>query len=237
MVSNGQGVSSPSFWDGIEHENPAGLAFNSSAKLQFGAGSYKGSGLKDRTLVSEGLLLGNGMIGAGVQYQSLPNFDGTGMTQGKIHWGLAGKIETVFTTFGISSHTTLNGGASTLDLGVLIHPIRPIRLGFMMPDFTHNIGVFAGGITFLISESLDVVIDADYNSIFSLGMLKPGVTWRWNWLQTTFAYGIRYLGESDALLSHGVSAGLGLRIVRSVLFSYEYQGDTEHRLGLTLRFN
>lgn len=246
MVSNGQGISSPSYWNALIGENPAGLVHNQSIKFQFGAGSYSGDGLvgsssnthlDQYSYTSEGVLIGNGIIGAGLEFQNYPNYFGTGVSQGKIHWGLAGCFKTIWTTFALSSHTTLNGGGTTFDLGVMIEPLSKVRLGFMIPDFARRFDTFAGGITFLLSDMIDVVVDADYNSKASLGAIKPGATIHRDWLQMTMAYGLRYLGRSYVILSQGLSAGVGLKIFNPLLLNYEYRGIPEHRLGLTLRFN
>ena len=66
MISNGQGVSSPSFWEGLKSQNPAGLSFNQRLKFQAGAAAF-GSDLNP-IRASGGVLFGSSAIGGGIEY-------------------------------------------------------------------------------------------------------------------------------------------------------------------------
>jgi hypothetical protein len=241
IISNGQGISSPSFWNGIEGENPAGLVNNQSLKLQVAAGSYSGAFLGSASNVgagslgSGGILVGNGMLGSGVDFQEFMN--SSGVKQGKINWGLAGRLQPIATTFGLSSHTLLKGARSTYDAGLMIEPLRQIRVGFTVPNFTNANRTIAGGVTYLLDESVEMVVDADYNSHDSCGVVKPGVTLHAAMVQAAIAYGVRFKGTVNELLNQGFTAGLGIKLAQSLLISYEYRGIPDHRVGLTLRFN
>ena len=227
ITSADQGISTPSFWNAIKSENPAGLVLNQTVKLQIGAGSYNGTS----RYTSGGLLMGNGIIGAGVEYQNsnLPN---------KINWGIAGRLQGVATAFGLASHTTLEGGGTVYDAGMIIEPIKKVRLGFMLPHFNTNLDSFTGGLAYLVDEdTLEVIVDADYNSTFSNGVIKPGVGFHSERIHAAEAYGLRYLGDSTVVLNQGLSLGLGAKVTEYFLVSYEYRAAPEHRLGLTLRFN
>ncbi len=233
MISNGQGIVAPGFWNGIEGENPAGLVSNQTTKLQIGAGSYSGN----QNYGSGAILLGNGMLGSGVEYQNYNHYSGTGSTQGKINWGLAGRLQPIMTTIGISSHYTLKGGGTSYDAGLLIEPVQRVRLGFMIPNFTQNAHTFGGGFSYLLEDAVELVVDADYNSTSAAGNLKPGITFHTDRVQASASYGLRYKGASDLLIHQGLTCGLGIKLAESLLITYEYHGIPDHRLGLTLRFN
>jgi hypothetical protein len=246
MISNGQGISSPSFRNGIAGQNPAGMVFNQSSKLQIGAGSYyEGSQIGKATSTSGGMfgygsaavLLGNGLLGAGLEFQNFINYFKDGSPQGMINWGLGGHLQSLNTSFGLSSHTLLNSAGTTFDLGMFTEVIPHIRLALMIPDFTNGFKTLSGGATYILNEKIEIVVDADYNSTLSIGTLKPGVSFHSDFIHATAAYGLRYLGNGTALLYEGLTAGLGIRVFYPLLFTYEYRGIPLHLAGLTLRFN
>jgi len=107
----------------------------------------------------------------------------------------------------------------------------------MVPHFTDTVNTFAGGLTYAMDASVDLVVDADYNTSSRAGVVKPGVTFRTSMFQASAAYGLFYTGNFTSLIQDGFTGGLGIRLADSLLISYEYRGIPEHRLGLTLRFN
>lgn len=235
IVSNGRGVSSPSFWNGLEGQNPAGITANSSMKLQLGAGSLSGT---DNVFGSGGLLIGNGVVAAGAEYLSKST---VGSSNGKLNWGLGGRIQSMNTSIGISSHAVANGGSPTYDIGLIIDPSSKFRFGFMIPNFTGTIDTYAAGMTVGVDNSVDVVVDADYSKSASGGLVKPGLTFRSQSMQATVAYGFSYSSSSTtattAVLNDKLTIGFGAKLGNSLLFSYEYRGVVEHRAGLTIRLN
>jgi hypothetical protein len=235
IVSNGNGVSSPSYWNGLQGQNPAGLTANSSMKLQLGAGSLSGT---NNVYGSGGLLIGNGAVAAGAEYLSK---SAVGSNNGKLNWGLGGRIQSLNTSIGISSHAVANGGAPTYDIGLIIDPSSKFRFGFMVPNFTSTIDTFAAGIAVGVDNSVDVVVDADYSKSVSGGLVKPGLTFRSQSLQATVAYGVSYASGStiatSSVLNDQLTIGFGAKLGNSMLFSYEYRGVVEHRAGLTIRLN
>jgi hypothetical protein len=232
MVSNGQGISSPSYWNGIEGQNPAGIVANSSMKLQLGGGSFSGT---DQPYGSGGLLLGNGMVGAGVEYLSK---SAAGSSNGQINWGLGGRIQSLGTSIGVSSRFVM-GGASVYDAGILVEPNSRFRFGLMVPHVNTTIDTFGSGITIALDNTVDFVVDADYSSVTRGGIAKPGLTFRSQSLQATLAYGLAYKTgvTTGGLLNDSLNAGLGAKIGNSMMFSYEYRGVVDHRVGLTIRLN
>jgi len=229
MISNGQGISSPSFSDGLFGQNPAGLVLNHSLKFKAieNLGTFAPATTFNGAYPSGSLLMGNGILGAGV--------NGGGRPYESLDWGISGRVQTIFATFGVSSHTTFGVTPSLYDAGALFEPVHSLRFGFMIPHINVALDAFAGGVTYLYSDSIEVVVDADYDSKYSLGVFKPGITFRTDYLQATAAYGLRYLGTTDALLYSGLTAGVGVRVIEPVLLTYEYGGLTTHRLSVTLR--
>jgi len=229
VVANGQGISSPSFSDGLFGQNPAGLVLNRSLKLKINGnvGTFEPLSLPRGTYTSASLLVGNGILGAGVS--------GGGRPYDSLDWGIAGRVPAIFSTFGLSSHTEFGVTPSLWDTGVLFEPFDAIRVGFMVPHINLSLDSFAGGITYLYNSYFDAVVDIDYDSKYSLGVLKPGITFRNDYVEATAAYGLRYLGKDDALLYSGLSVGIGLKVIEPLLVSYEYGGLVTHRLGVTLR--
>lgn len=232
IISNGQGISSPSYWNGMEGQNPAGIVLNHSNKAQLGYGSFSGT---KQPYGSGGLILGNGVLAAGVEYlnKSTPT-----STKGQIGWALGGRIEAIHTSFGVSSRMSLvSGSTGTYDVGLMTDLGSSIRFGFMIPNFTDKIETLGAGLTFRMSSIADFVVDADYYTGVSGGMVKPGLTFHSQYLHASVAYGLNYSGKSVTLLADKITAGLGVKIANSLLLSYEYRGVVDHRLGLTLRFN
>ena len=229
MVSNGQGISSPSFSDGLFGHNPAGLALNRSVKLKGSEGMGKDpTSYYQGSYTSASLMMGNGLLGAGVS--------GGGRPYESLDWGVAGRVQTIFSTFGLSCHTALGVVPSLFDAGVLFEPIHSIRIGFMIPHINEAFDAFTGGVTYLYSDSFEAVVDADYDSQFSIGVIKPGITFKTDFLQATASYGMRYLGKNGYVaLYSGFSAGVGVKVIEPVLVTYEYGGLTTHRLSLMLR--
>ena len=232
IISNGQGISSPSFWNGMEGQNPAGIVLNNSNKAQLGFGSFSGT---DQPYGSGGFILGNGVLAAGAEYLSKSS---AASTKGQIDWALGGRIEAIRTSLGVSSRMSLvSGSAGVYDIGILADVTSSVRFGFMIPNFTGTIDTFGAGLTFLVNQTVDVVVDADYNTTASGGMVKPGLNFHSQNLHASVAYGLNYSGTAVTLLADKITAGLGVKLANSLLFSYEYRGVVEHRLGLTLRFN
>jgi hypothetical protein len=238
MVANGQGVSSPSFWTGMEGQNPAGLAYNQTTKLQGGL-AFDDNG--DSARGSGGILTGNGEYGAGIEYSKY-NAGEFYDNDAVLNFGAAARISSLSTTVGLSGHDYLNNGTgssnSSYDLGVLINPMQNVRIGAMLPDFTNGLHVIAAGLTYMVDPAADLVIDGAYQNDGNELMVKPGLTLRANnMLQATAAYGFHINGADDVFLYHGFSGGVGIRLTDSVLIEYEYRVLPEHRVGLTLRFN
>lgn len=246
MISNGQGISSPNFRSGLAGGNPAGMVFNESSKLQIGAGSYHENSQIGRSTDSSGgvfgygsttLLMGNGQIGAGLEFQNFINYFKDGTSQGIINWGLGGYLQSIETTFGLSSHTILNGGGTTFDFGMFYEGLPDIRIAFMLPNITKTIQTLAAGVKYSVNDCMEMIVDADYNSTLSLGTLKPGFSFHSDKVHASASYGIRYLGNNSNLLYEGFSAGLGFRVFYPLLVTYEYRGIPDHLLSLTIRFN
>jgi hypothetical protein len=236
MVANGQGVSSPSFWGGVEGENPAGLAWNQRTKIQGTLAAFDDS--LDTTRGSGGILLGNGQFGAGLEYSGYSGDSAYPSGDALLNWGLAGRLTTINTTIGISGHDNIGGiSGSSYDVGALIDLSSSLRLGALIPDFTNGLHDVTAGITYMLDPAADIVIDGAYNMQSHESMIKPGLTFRADMLQATAAYGFHANGVDDVFLYHGFTGGIGVRLTESVLIEYEYRVLPEHRLGLTLRFN
>jgi len=226
MVANGQGVSSPSFWDGISGANPAGLVRNMSIKAQGNIASFDDSTTTLRE--SGGLLAGNGTYGAGVEYS---NFN-------LQPYGAAGTLETLGTTLGISGHAVSNGGGSTYDVGTLIDLFPRFRLGGVIPNFTNGLQTVAAGFTYIADPMVDFVVDAGYQLRYQQGIVKPGISLHTNMIHATASYGFRFAGTWDSVfVTTKFTAAVGLRLTERFLVEYEYRELPEHRLGLTIRFN
>lgn len=234
LVSNGNGVSSPSFSDGLVGENPAGLAWNQKLKLQVTGAAYNSS--LDPIQGGAGVLLGNGLFGAGLDFSKFTSGP-TSSAGSFLNWGLAGHLRSMHLTLGVSGHHTIPGGSSSYDLGLMYEPSNKFRLGFMAPDFVNEFNVLAAGLTYELDTAAELVVDFDYSLNSKVGVVKPGVTFHAGPFHVTGAYGMNYLGNGESFLSKKFTAGLGFRVTQAVLFSYEYQGISLHRAGLTLRLN
>ena len=234
MVSNGQGVSSPGFWEGLSGQNPAGLINNQRVKIQLGAATFDNSTANARG--SAALLAGNGSVAGGIEYSK---YNSAPYPQGsaQINGGLALHASSVHTTFGFSGHQYQPNGGSSFDAGILTEIAPMIRFGAIVPDFTHGLHIVAGGFTFNLDPAVDLVVDAAYHLNARNGTVKPGMTLHTDLVQATAAYGIKFTGTSDVFLSSKFTGALGLKVSDNFLVEYEYRALPEHRLGLTLRLN
>jgi hypothetical protein len=235
MVANGQGISSPSFWDGISGANPAGLINNVDLKLQGAAASFDDT--TNNLRGSGGAFAGNGMIAGGLEYST---FNQGPLPSGKsqINGGLAANLSALQTAVGISTHRLSDNGGNSYDVGALITLAPQLRVGAMIPDFSNGLQLVAGGFTYAADPSVDFVVDAGYQLRDKNGIVKPGLSIHTNLIQATASYGFRFEGDSDdVLVTTKFSAALGLKLAEKILIEYEYRGLPEHRLGLTLRFN
>ncbi|MBC7397096.1 MAG: hypothetical protein H7333_06600 [Bdellovibrionales bacterium] len=234
MVSNGQGISSPGFGEGISGQNPAGLINNQRIKIQMGAATFDNS--TQNAQGSAALLMGNGFLAAGAEYSrynAAPFARGTSLING----GLALRMSTLNMTLGVSGHLPQPQGAAQFDLGTLIDLAPALRFGAMVPNVTNGVHIVASGFTYSLDPSIDLVVDAAYGLGSGDGTVKPGMSIHTDLVQATFAYGLRMMGVNDVLLYPKLTGALGLKLTDNILVEYTYRGLPEHRLGLTLRFN
>jgi hypothetical protein len=231
MVANGQGVSSPSFWEGLKGQNPAGLSFNQRLKFQASAAAF-GSDL-DPIRASGGVLFGSSFLGGGVefsQFDSGPYASGIGAIQ----WGLGGNLDVLNLRLGVSGRHIKNT-AGSYTVGLLFEPVRAIRVGLMVPRAQNGIGVVGAGLTFMLDPAIDVVVDGSLEPSSSHGVVKPGLTFHSHGFQLSASYGFRVRGTTDPLLYARFSGALGLKLSDHIFLEYSYRGLPEHLLGLTLR--
>jgi hypothetical protein len=230
MIGNGQGISSPSFWEGLKGQNPVGLVNNQRIKFQ-GAGAVFSDSVSNAR-ASGGVLAGLGPLGMGVE---LAQFDAAPYARGTsaVNWGLAADLRAVDVVLGISGHHM--GGAGSCNVGLAYQPLTWFRLALMVPRVNQNPKVFGGGVTLEVDPAIDLVMDAALDTRDSALMLKPGLTLHADRFHVSGAYGHRQRGSSDPLLSNGLTAAVGLKISNHLLLEYSYQGLSRHLLGLTLR--
>lgn len=234
IVSNGQGISSPSFWDGLKGENPAGLTQNTSLKLQGGLAAFNGRS-DDSLRYSGGLLIGNGLLGAGIEYTTY-NGQAFAAGSGQINWGIAGYLSSLSTSIGVSGHHVSGSNGGSYDLGAMIDLSSALRLGVLLPGINSGIDIIGAGITYHAGRQLDLVLDSSIN-LGSGGpnlMFKPGISVHFDSLMLTAAYGF---GDGPGIVSKDLTAGIGLKVSRGLMLGYEYKGEPEHRLGLTLKLD
>lgn len=230
MIANGQGVSSPSFWEGIKGQNPSGLVNNQRIKFQ-GAGAFFSDSL-NQARASGGVLAGLGPLGMGLEYSqfgSTPYASGTSA----VNWGLAAELRSLDLAIGVSGNHV--GRNASYTVGLAYQPVNGFRLALMAPQVNQNPKVFGGGITLEIDPAIDLVMDAALDTRDSAIMLKPGLTLHADRFHVSGAYGHRHRGTSDPLLTAGLSAAVGLKVSEHILLEYSYQGLSRHLLGLTLR--
>lgn len=230
MIANGQGISSPSFWEGIKSQNPVGLVNNQRIKFQ-GAGAFFSDSLNNAR-ASGAALAGFGPLGMGLEYSQFdagPYASGTSA----VNWGLAADLRSLDLVVGISGHHV--GGAGSYTVGLAYQPLTWFRLALMVPQVNQKPKVFGGGMTLEVDPAIDLVLDAAMDTRDSALMLKPGLTLHADRFHVSGAYGHRYRGASDPLLSNGLSAAVGLKFSNHILLEYSYQGLSRHLLGLTLR--
>lgn len=231
VISNGNGVSSPSFTDGLHGQNPAGLAENSSFKVHALGAGYNSS--FDPFLGGVDFLFGNGLLGAGVGYNK-PFGNGIS-NNGTLAWGLAGRLQSMNLALGFSGNHFLTGGGSRFDFGLLYEPSQKFRFGFTLPDLANQIDLLAFGFMYQLDPIAELVLDADYSTPSKVGVIKPGLNFYVSSFQISAAYGLNYTGTGSNYLTKKLTAGMGFKVTQAVMLSYEYQGLALHRIGLTMR--
>ncbi len=231
MVSNGQGVSSPSFWGGLKAENPAGVSYNQRLKLQTAVAAFSDSTSNLRG--SGGVLVGVGPVGAGVE---ISQFDASpyATSSPAVQWGLATALDSLHLRIGVSGHH-LKSSSGSYTFGMIYEPFRILRVGFMVPSAQHGIHDLAGGLSLELDPAIDLVVDASMNATQAAGVVKPGITLRGEHFQVSGGYGYRYRGSVDPVLSSKLSAAVGFKLSDHVLIEYSYKGLPQHLLSLTLR--
>ena len=236
MITNGQGVSSPSFLDGLNGANPAGLIYNTSVKLEAAGATFDNS--TNDIKGSGALLAGNSLIAAGAEYSQF-NTEPLSSGTDQVNFGVAARLAALNTTLGVSGHAISNGGGTTYDAGTLIDLFPRLTFGAMLKDFTNGIHEAAAGFTFVADSMLDFVVDAAYQIDEKEATVKPGLTLHTDLIQAAVAYGIKVTKNTadDPFLSRDFTAGLGLKLTQNILIEYQYKVFPQHWLGLTLRGN
>lgn len=233
-IPNGNGVSTPSFWDGMSGQNPAGMSFNTTFKVQGTAAAFDSKLSKPKE--SGGILGGNGLIGAGLEWSKYNTGPITG--NGSLaNWAVAGRLAAIHSMFGFSGHYSIPGGVGNYDAGTLIDLSRSLRFGAMVTDFTNGLHVVAAGLNYTVMNSVDAVVDGAYRIQNNYGIVKPGLSYHHGFFQFSGAYGVRLVGQGEVFVSSGWSGAIAVRLTHFLLVEYEYQTRTLHRLGLTLRWN
>lgn len=229
LISNGQGVSSPGFWEGLKSSNPAGLSYNQRMKFQGCVATFDSAA----STISEsaGVLGSVGPVGGGVEYS---RFGAGPYGKGAVNWGLATGLDSASLRLGLSGHH-LSGANGSYDFGFLFDPSRAIRFGFLLPAVQNGLRLAGAGFTFGLDSTFDLVIDGAMDLKSRDSIVKPGLTLHADRFVVTGAYGFRTKGTSDPILYSKVSAAIGMRITDHILVEYTYRGLPEHLVGLTLR--
>jgi|GEM_PF-2085744 len=231
MISNGQGVSSPSFWEGLKSQNPAGLAYNQRLKFQAGAAGFNSSLKPIRA--SGGVLFGASIFGGGVEYSQFdsgPYASGTGAVQ----WGLGANVDALRLRLGVNGRH-LSGTSGSYTVGLLFEPVRAVRFGLMVPQIQGGVDQLGAGLTFELDPAIDVVVDGAIEPATHRSMVKPGITLHSDRFHVSASYGLRVQGSADVLLYSRFSGAIGIKIADHAFLEYSYRGLPEHLLGLTLR--
>ena len=236
MITNGQGVSSPSFLDGLHGSNPAGLIYNTSIKVEAAGATFDDS--TNDIKGSGALLAGNSLIAVGAEYSQF-NTEPLPKGTDQLNFGLAGRLSTLNTTFGVSGHAVSNGGGTDFDAGTLIDLFPRLTFGAMVKDFTHGIHELGAGFNFTADSMVDFVVDAAYQIDEKEVTVKPGLTLHTDLIQASAAYGFKVTKNTadDSFLSRDFSVGVGLKLTQNILIEYQYKVFPQHWVGLTLRGN
>lgn len=234
MIGNGQGVSTPSYWQGLNGHNPAGLAINSTLKVQ-GTGAAFDSDLSPAR-ASGAVLGGNGTIGAGVewsQYRRSPLPFG----ESNLNWGVGVRLSPVHSMIGISGRHNIPGNTAVYTAGLLFDVTRSVRFGLVVEDFTESFNAFSVGLNGQLTSYLEWIVDAGTNRSTNTSIVKPGFKVHVGNLNLSTAYGFRMEGRAAITMTPEWTTAIGFQITSFTAIQYEYQGLTEHRVGLTLKWN
>lgn len=230
LVTTGLGVAAPSYRDGLSGENPAGLAFNNTSKLHGELSTAENNFNEVRG--SGGILIGNGSLGAGLEFQRA--------NETRLNWGMAASIAPLGTTIAVSGHHAVPGTVGTYDLGMLIGITKNIRLGLQGSNFIGGVDTVGFGLVHSIDPMWSYVLDfmKDLNSggiLFSPGLalnLSHSVMFTLSYVRSIVDGSIDVLGQNKRT---GFKSGLGIRLFQPILFRYEYNDQEQHTFGLSLR--
>ena len=231
MIANGQGVSSPSFWEGLKSQNPAGLAQNQRLKFQAATATFDDTTHNLRG--SAALLGGEGPVGFGLEYSQFDSVPYAPSTH-DISGGLALRLDAIHTDFGITGHF-VNGSSGSYNFGFLFDPGHRVRFGLMGTGVQNGFHDLGAGLTFEIDPAIDLVVDSSYNLSSKDSVVKPGITLHAARFEISAAYGFNAHGTSEPLLYTKFSAAIGIELADHVLLEYSYRGLPQHMLGLTIR--
>lgn len=228
IVTTGLGISSPSFHDGLNGENPAGLVANTSSKITAELHSDNNKFSNPKGLA--GVLIGNGHFGAGLELQK-------NNSSSQVNWGVAGRIAPIFTTLGVSGHHAVPGTKGTYDAGMNIELSKSFQMGIAGFGLSSGPDVIGAGFLWDVDNMLSFVVDGARDlqndamvvaSGFALNMNRSWV------LSASYAYQLTDLAVAGK--HAGIRAGVGIRIIQPLLLKYEYNDQALHNLGLSIRF-
>ncbi len=234
ILPNGFGIASPSVTTILHgYENPAGLSYISSLKLQLLA--YAAESKYNPLGYSAGLFLGNGSLGAGVAGTAR---SGRGVTDEErdtdYQWGLGGDFSNLGIAIGIKGVTTSGDNSeSQTKLGILFGGKSSFTFG-IVTDFddsgTYDVGA---GFGFDLSPNVNFSLDAlhfrsDTKISYAAGIHVGGSIGE-------LLIGSKIVDKDDEAESH-LYGGVALTFGQSLSIQFIYNYLSKYCLGLTFKF-
>jgi hypothetical protein len=227
IISTGLGIASPSFHDGMNGENPAGLSSNLTSKIVSEIRSSDHEFSEVNAL--GGVLLGNGYLGAGLEYEKI--------NDSRLNWGVSGRIAPIMTTVGFAGHHKIPGTAGNYDAGILISLGGQMQIGISAFDILNAVDRIGLGIIYDIDNMLSFVADVLRDQDNGALLVCPGLALMINpsWIMS-LSYAYQITDDAVSERTSGVKGGIGIQFAKPLLFKYEYNDQALHSFGLSIRF-
>lgn len=212
-------------------QNPAALIYGDSLDIDLqlmdtGSGDLGFGG---------GLMFGGMDWGGVVGLQHLSH--GAGTT--RAYYGIAGTVRQFKTAFGISGRTEIDGGSgTTIDIGALINPTDPFRVGLTAFGVNDGFNAFGAGVAYDLSSSITLLADGTAANDADLLALAPGIRIGNQNAAATLSYGLKAKGAtfSSPVIHEEVMAGFTLKLGKVQWAGY-YQQPAFARYYTTVTFD
>jgi hypothetical protein len=239
-LSTAYGIAAPAF-STATFQNPAGLIYNERFKAQVSGATT--STAFSNVGIGGAFLAGNGFVGGTVGFQTYNDQVAGSTSLGLLTVGLGALITKADLAIGFSGGYRLFGNASTghwgtynwgLDIGALIAPRGPFRIGVTVYDLLATVKAIGAGIAWELSPWAVLAVDATSLTTFRGIALKPALTINLYDFNLTAGYGIPIETSSSPWTPTGASFGVGFWLGSHIQMQAYYNTLSYLNAGLSI---